>query len=63
MGLTPPSKETLPKAGEGAGGSKPSELGKYTDQYRAVWNQNTIGVEYEEKIQCGLTILWTRAGW
>ena len=41
----------------------PPELRRYTDQFRPVWNERSMGVSFQESIHCGLVVFWTRAGW
>jgi len=41
----------------------PPELRRYTDQFRPIWNERSMGVSYQESIHCGLVVFWTRAGW
>jgi hypothetical protein len=41
----------------------PPELRRFTDQFRPVWNERSMGVRYQESIHCGLVVFWTRAGW
>jgi hypothetical protein len=41
----------------------PPELRQFTDRFRAVWSEGSMGVGYQEQIHCGLTVFWTRWGW
>jgi hypothetical protein len=41
----------------------PPELRQYTDRFRPIWSERSMGVRYQEDIHCGLTVFWTRSGW
>lgn len=41
----------------------PPELQRYTNRMRARWSQGQVGVQWDEKTHCGLTVFWTRTGW
>jgi hypothetical protein len=41
----------------------PPELRRYTDRFRPIWSERSMGVRYQEDIHCGLTVFWTRSGW
>jgi hypothetical protein len=41
----------------------PPELRQYTDQSLTVWSLQSYRPLQQDKIHCGLTVFWTRAGW
>jgi hypothetical protein len=41
----------------------PPELRRYTDRFRPIWSERSMGIQYQEDIHCGLTVFWTRSGW
>ncbi len=41
----------------------PPELLQYTDRFRPIWSERSMGMQYQEDIHCGLTVFWTRSGW
>jgi hypothetical protein len=43
----------------------PPELQRYTHEFRQLWSGGAVGTTWDEdeKVNCGLTVYWTRTGW